>query len=109
MVTDLKYLPRGCRFKDVQGLLKASSLKQFPLVDSQESRILLGSIRKKHLAKLLSEQLSTEKRFQYLLRQSEANSPTEPLLGADGALGTPEKKPGAQDKGVSQRLGEAAI
>ncbi|XP_074926527.1 chloride channel protein 1-like [Chelonoidis abingdonii] len=78
MVTDLKYLPRGCRFKDVQGLLKASSLKQFPLVDSQESRILLGSIRKKHLAKLLSEQLSTEKRFQYLLRQSEANSPTEP-------------------------------
>ncbi|XP_044856390.1 chloride channel protein ClC-Kb-like isoform X3 [Mauremys mutica] len=95
MVTDLKYLPRGCRFKDVRGLLKASSLKQFPLVDSQESRILLGSIRRKHLAKLLSEQLSTEKRFQYLLRQSEANSPTEPLLGADGASGTPEEKPGA--------------
>ncbi|XP_039355634.1 LOW QUALITY PROTEIN: chloride channel protein ClC-Kb-like [Mauremys reevesii] len=95
MVRDLKYLPRGCRFKDVRGLLKASSLKQFPLVDSQESRILLGSIRRKHLAKLLSEQLSTEKRFQYLLRQSEENSPTEPLLGADGASGTPEEKPEA--------------
>ncbi|TFJ98459.1 mucin-3A [Platysternon megacephalum] len=50
-------------FKDVRGLLKVSNLKQFPLVDSQESRILLGSIRRKHLAKLLSEQLSTEKRF----------------------------------------------
>ncbi|XP_026502989.1 chloride channel protein 2-like isoform X2 [Terrapene carolina triunguis] len=104
MVTDLKYLPRGCRFKDVRGLLKASSLKQFPLVDSQESRILLGSIRRKHLAKLLSEQLSTEKRFQYLLSQSEANSPTQPeshlppapeLLGEDGAPGTPEEKPEA--------------
>ncbi|KAM9111632.1 LOW QUALITY PROTEIN: chloride channel protein ClC-Kb-like [Pangshura tecta] len=95
MVTDLIYLPQGFRFKDVRGLLKASSLKQFPLVDSQESRILLGSIRRKHLAKLLSEQLSTEKRFQYLLSQSEANSPTEPLLGADGASGTPEEKPAA--------------
>ncbi|XP_050791676.1 chloride channel protein ClC-Kb-like [Gopherus flavomarginatus] len=95
MVMDLKYLPRGCRFKDVRGLLKASSLKQFPLVDSRESRILLGSIRRKHLAKLLSEQLSTEKRFQYLLRQSEAYSPTEPLLGADGTSGTPEEKPEA--------------
>ncbi|XP_053861516.1 chloride channel protein 1-like [Malaclemys terrapin pileata] len=88
MVTDLKYLPQGCRFKDIRGLLKASSLKQFPLVDSQECRILLGSIRRKHLAKLLSEQLSTEKRFQYLLSQSE-------LLGADGAPGTPEEKPEA--------------
>ncbi|XP_043359631.1 chloride channel protein ClC-Kb-like isoform X3 [Dermochelys coriacea] len=86
MVTDLQFLPRGCRYKDVRGLLKASSLKQFPLVDSQESRILLGSIRRKHLAKLLSEQLSTEKRFQYLLRRSE-------LLGADSASGTPGEKP----------------
>ncbi|CAM5139192.1 unnamed protein product [Natator depressus] len=86
MVTDLQFLPRGCRYKDVRGLLKASSLKQFPLVDSQESRILLGSIRRKHLAKLLSEQLSAEKRIQHLLWRSE-------LLGADGASGTPEEKP----------------
>ncbi|XP_037744683.2 chloride channel protein 2-like [Chelonia mydas] len=86
MVTDLQFLPRGCRYKDVRGLLKASSLKQFPLVDSQESRILLGSIRRKHLAKLLSEQLSAEKRFQHLLWRTE-------LLGADGASGTPEEKP----------------
>ncbi|CAM4707584.1 unnamed protein product [Caretta caretta] len=86
MVTDLQFLPRGCRYKDVRGLLKASSLKQFPLVDSQESRILLGSIRRKHLAKLLSEQLSAEKRFQHLLWRSE-------LLGAGGASGTPEEKP----------------
>ncbi|CAM4689775.1 unnamed protein product [Lepidochelys olivacea] len=86
MVTDLQFLPRGCRYKDLRGLLKASSLKQFPLVDSQESRILLGSVRRKHLAKLLSEQLSAEKRFQHLLWRSE-------LLGADGASGTPEEKP----------------
>nr|XP_042704062.1 chloride channel protein 2-like [Chrysemys picta bellii] len=60
----------------------------FPPVLFAECRILLGSIRRKHLAKLLSEQLSTEKRFQYLLSQSE-------LLGTDGAPGTPEEKPEA--------------
>ncbi|XP_042328702.1 chloride channel protein ClC-Ka-like isoform X2 [Sceloporus undulatus] len=71
MVTDLQYLSWESKYKDLRRLLKTSSLKQFPLVDSQESRILLGSIKRKHLSRLLSEQLSSEKRFQHLLHQSE--------------------------------------
>lgn len=35
MVTDLKYLSRNSKYKDLRSLLKGSSLKQFPLVDSQ--------------------------------------------------------------------------
>ncbi|XP_069071648.1 chloride channel protein ClC-Kb-like isoform X2 [Pleurodeles waltl] len=67
MITDLKYLVKGFKYKDIRDLLKVSDLRQFPLVDSQGTKILLGSIKKKHLAKLLSEQLSTERRLQYLL------------------------------------------
>ncbi|XP_078527686.1 chloride channel protein ClC-Kb-like isoform X1 [Lissotriton helveticus] len=74
MITDLKYLVKGFKYKDIRDLLKASDLKQFPLVDSQGTKILLGSIKRKHLAKLLSEQLSTERRLQYLLDQSTAGT-----------------------------------
>ncbi|XP_077169677.1 chloride channel protein ClC-Kb-like isoform X2 [Paroedura picta] len=88
MVTDLKYLTRDSKFKDLRALLKSSSLKQFPLVDSEESRVLLGSIKRKPLSGLLSDQLSAEKRLQYLLRQSEgAAGPRElgcPSQGVDG-------------------------
>ncbi|XP_069502143.1 chloride channel protein ClC-Kb-like isoform X2 [Ambystoma mexicanum] len=72
MITDLKYLVKDFKYKDVRDLLKVSDLKQFPLVDSQDAKILLGSIKRKHLVKLLAEQLSTERRLQYLLDQSPA-------------------------------------
>ncbi|XP_061446263.1 chloride channel protein 2-like [Rhineura floridana] len=69
MVTDLKYLSRESKYKGLRRLLKISTLKQFPLVDSQETRVLLGSIKRKHLSKILSAQLSAEKRLQHLLSQ----------------------------------------
>ncbi|XP_029435620.1 LOW QUALITY PROTEIN: chloride channel protein ClC-Kb-like [Rhinatrema bivittatum] len=74
MVTDLKYLVKGFKYKDIRILLKVSNLRQFPLVDSEDSKILLGSVKRKHLAKLLSQQLSSERRLQYLLSQSADNS-----------------------------------
>ncbi|XP_064408922.1 chloride channel protein ClC-Kb-like [Latimeria chalumnae] len=74
MVTDLKYVAKDFKYKDIRNLLKTSSLKQFPLVDSTESKVLLGSIKRKPLVKLLSKQLSTEKRLQYLLDQSDQDS-----------------------------------
>ncbi|XP_074839032.1 chloride channel protein ClC-Kb-like isoform X2 [Carettochelys insculpta] len=109
MVTDLKFLPRRCQYKDIRGLLKSSSLKQFPLVDSQESRILLGSIRRKHLAKLLSEQLSTEKRFQYLLSQSEATSVPELVPGETGTLCAVEKAAETPEAAAEPGDGEALM
>uniref|UniRef100_A0ACB8EX87 Uncharacterized protein n=1 Tax=Sphaerodactylus townsendi TaxID=933632 RepID=A0ACB8EX87_9SAUR len=83
MVTDLKYLTRESKFKDLWTLLDVSALKQFPLVDSEESRVLLGSIKRKHLSALLSDQLSAEKRFRYLLSQSPRRTakPPEAELG----------------------------
>ncbi|CAM5179129.1 unnamed protein product [Eretmochelys imbricata] len=45
MVTDLQFLPRGCSYKDVRGAAQGLQPQTVSLVDSQESRILLGSIR----------------------------------------------------------------
>uniref|UniRef100_A0ABM5EJM3 Chloride channel protein n=1 Tax=Pogona vitticeps TaxID=103695 RepID=A0ABM5EJM3_9SAUR len=71
MVTNLKYLCRETQYKHLRWLLKTSKLKQFPLVDSRASRVLLGSIRRKDLSRLLSEQLSAEKRLHFMLSRSE--------------------------------------
>ncbi|XP_060710693.1 chloride channel protein ClC-Kb-like isoform X1 [Hemiscyllium ocellatum] len=70
MVTDLKYLAKDLKYKDIRNLLKNTELKQFPLVDSTESKVLLGSIKRKNLAKLLTEQLSPVRRLRYILEQS---------------------------------------
>nr|XP_056719143.1 chloride channel protein ClC-Kb-like [Euleptes europaea] len=84
MVTDLKYLTRESKFKDLWTLLNDSTLKQFPLVDSEESRVLLGSVKRTYLSELLTDQLSSKKRFQYRLsRSSGATNPQERELGGD--------------------------
>ncbi|XP_073510682.1 chloride channel protein ClC-Kb-like isoform X2 [Phyllobates terribilis] len=73
MVTDLRYLVKGFKYKDVRNLLKSSDLRQFPIVDAEDSRILLGSVSRKTLSKLLSDQLSTERRMQYMMNQPGSN------------------------------------
>ncbi|XP_051900485.1 chloride channel protein 1-like [Pristis pectinata] len=71
MVTDLKYVAKDQKYKDVRSLLKNTELKQFPLVDSTESKVLLGSIKRKNLAKLLAKQLSPERRLRYRQQQQQ--------------------------------------
>ncbi|CAJ0919125.1 unnamed protein product [Ranitomeya imitator] len=73
MVTDLRYLVKGFKYKDVRNLLKSSDFRQFPIVDAEDSRILLGSVSRKTLSKLLSDQLSTERRMQYMMNQPGSN------------------------------------
>ncbi|XP_053320068.1 chloride channel protein ClC-Kb-like [Spea bombifrons] len=69
MVTDLLYLVKGFKYKDVRTLLKTSELRQFPIVDAEDSKILLGSVTRKTLSKMLADQLSTERRIQFMLNQ----------------------------------------
>ncbi|XP_069806177.1 chloride channel protein ClC-Kb-like isoform X2 [Dendropsophus ebraccatus] len=73
MVTDLRYLIKGFKYKDIRNLLKSSDLRQFPIVDAEDSKILLGSASRKTLSKLLSDQLSTERRIQYMINQPGTN------------------------------------
>ncbi|XP_040275412.1 chloride channel protein ClC-Kb-like [Bufo bufo] len=74
MVTDLRYLVKGFKYKDVRSLLKSSDFKQFPIVDAEDSKILLGSVTRKTLNKLLSDLLSTERRIQYMMNQAGSNT-----------------------------------
>ncbi|CAH2272424.1 chloride channel -Kb-like [Pelobates cultripes] len=69
MITDLLYLVKGFKYKDVRNLLKTSELRQFPIVDAEESKILLGTVSRKTLSKRLSDQLSTERRIQFMLNR----------------------------------------
>ncbi|XP_067879661.1 chloride channel protein ClC-Kb-like isoform X2 [Heterodontus francisci] len=93
MVTDLKYLAKDLKYKDIRNLLKNTDLKQFPLVDSTESKVLLGSIKRKNLAKLLAEQLSPERRLRYILEQS--RQPPEAL--SDHENNSPSDRIGSED------------
>ncbi|XP_018109373.1 chloride channel protein ClC-Kb-like isoform X2 [Xenopus laevis] len=73
MVTNLQYLIKGFKYRDIRSLLKSCDLKQFPIVDSEESKILLGSVSRKILTKLLADQLSPERRIQYMLDKTGGN------------------------------------
>ncbi|XP_068129958.1 chloride channel protein ClC-Kb-like [Hyperolius riggenbachi] len=73
MVTDLRYLVKGFKYRDIRSLLKNSDLVQYPIVDSEESKVLLGSVSRKTLNKLLTDQLSTERRLQYMMNQINTN------------------------------------
>ncbi|XP_018426878.1 PREDICTED: chloride channel protein ClC-Kb-like [Nanorana parkeri] len=73
MVTDLTYLVKGFKYKGIRNLLKSSDLQQYPIVDSEECKILLGSVSRKTLTKLLTDQLSPERRMQYMMEQNGTN------------------------------------
>ncbi|KAM4675401.1 chloride channel protein ClC-Kb-like [Discoglossus pictus] len=88
MVTDLRYLVKGFKYKDVRNILRSTDLRQFPIVDSEESKILLGSVSRKTLSRLLSDQLSTERRLEFMLEQTGGNPDynlTVSSLGDNGA------------------------
>ncbi|XP_066997204.1 chloride channel protein 2 isoform X2 [Anabrus simplex] len=65
MVRDVKYIWHGMTYKDLKEVLKENrNLKGFPLVDSPESMILLGSIQRLELIKLIERQIGRERRMQ---------------------------------------------
>ncbi|XP_069993072.1 chloride channel protein 2 isoform X5 [Penaeus vannamei] len=63
MVRDVKYIWYGITYVELKRVLKENrKLKYLPLVDKPESMILLGSIQRIELVRLLVEQISSEKR-----------------------------------------------
>ncbi|GLH07553.1 CSON011389 protein [Gryllus bimaculatus] len=65
MVRDVKYIWHGMNYKELKEVLKQNrNLKGFPLVDSPESMILLGSIQRLELIKLIERHIGRERRMQ---------------------------------------------
>lgn len=65
MVRDVKYIWNMMTFQQLKDLLKENkTIKSFPLVDSPESMILLGSIHRWELVKVIEQQVGRERRLQ---------------------------------------------
>lgn len=63
MVRDVRYIWYGITYNELKRVLKENrKLKYLPLVDKPESMILLGSIQRIELVRILVEQISPEKR-----------------------------------------------
>ncbi|XP_052120753.1 chloride channel protein 2 isoform X1 [Frankliniella occidentalis] len=69
MVREVKYIWNGMRYCDLKGVLKDNkNLRSFPLVDKPDSMILLGSIQRLELIKLIDKHIGRERRLQVAAR-----------------------------------------
>ncbi|NXE81879.1 CLCN1 protein, partial [Cochlearius cochlearius] len=62
MVQDVKFVSSNCKYRDLQTLLRSTTVKTLPLVDSPETMILLGSVERSELQALLQRHISPERR-----------------------------------------------
>ncbi|KAJ0171188.1 hypothetical protein K1T71_013387 [Dendrolimus kikuchii] len=65
MVRDVKYIWNRMTFQQLKDILKENrTIKSFPLVDSPASMVLLGSIHRWELVKVIEKQVGRERRLQ---------------------------------------------
>ncbi|CAG9814810.1 unnamed protein product [Phaedon cochleariae] len=65
MIRDVKYIFYGMSYEQMKTLLKENRrLQSFPLVDSPDSMVLLGSIQRMQLIQLIEKQIGRERRLQ---------------------------------------------
>ncbi|CAK1595612.1 unnamed protein product [Parnassius mnemosyne] len=65
MVRDVKYIWNRMTFQQLKDVLKANkTIKSFPLVDSPSSMVLLGSIHRWELVKVIERAVGRERRLQ---------------------------------------------
>lgn len=65
MVHDVKYIWHGITYQRLKEILKENrKLRGFPLTDNPESMILLGSIQRLELIKLIEKHIGRERRLQ---------------------------------------------
>ncbi|XP_058024007.1 chloride channel protein 1 [Ahaetulla prasina] len=63
MVSDVKFISSNCKYRDLKDLLQNTTVSTFPLVDSPDSMILMGSVERTELQALLLRHLSPERRL----------------------------------------------
>ncbi|XP_030634625.1 chloride channel protein 2c isoform X2 [Chanos chanos] len=72
MVRDVRFITLNCTYRDLHDILLIGHLKTLALVESAESMILLGSIERSQLQALLSDQLSRQRRLDYLRERAQS-------------------------------------
>lgn len=67
MIRDVKYIWHGISYQKLKDILKENrKLRGFPLVDNPDSMILLGSIQRLALIKLIEKHIGRERRLQVM-------------------------------------------
>ncbi|TDG46834.1 hypothetical protein AWZ03_006718 [Drosophila navojoa] len=65
MLRDVKYIWQGITYQQLKEVLRMNKkLRSIPLVDSPEKMILIGSVQRQELVKLIEEQIGREKRME---------------------------------------------
>lgn len=68
MVRNVKYIWHGITYQKLKEILKENrKLRGFPLVDNPDSMILLGSIQRLELIKLIEKHIGRERRLQVII------------------------------------------
>ncbi|KAL3271018.1 hypothetical protein HHI36_021518 [Cryptolaemus montrouzieri] len=87
MVRDVKYIFHSMSYEQLKAVLKENRrLQSFPLVDSPESMILLGSIQRIQLIQLIEAQIGKERRLQVAairMREAEEKAKEEAMRKAE--------------------------
>ena len=70
MVREVKYIWHGITYQRLKEILKENrKLRGFPLVDNPDSMILLGSIQRLELIKLIEKHIGRERRLQVFIKK----------------------------------------
>lgn len=65
MVKDVKYIWQNISYQELKSVLKANKqLRSFPLVDTPDNMILLGSVPRHELIKMIDKHIGREKRLE---------------------------------------------
>lgn len=100
MVRKVKFLCSHSTYREVLHLLDSTSLKTFPLVDSKESMILLGSIERSELLALCDWWLSAERRILMQGQSSQGQVPCAKISWESFAFVDEEEEENEDDKTI---------
>ncbi|XP_035209819.1 chloride channel protein 2-like isoform X3 [Stegodyphus dumicola] len=77
MVREIIYISEGATYREIKAVLKGNKrLQSFPLVESSESMILLGSVQRIELMRLLERHLGRERRLEEVARRQSVDEGT---------------------------------
>uniref|UniRef100_A0AAG5CXU7 Chloride channel protein n=1 Tax=Anopheles atroparvus TaxID=41427 RepID=A0AAG5CXU7_ANOAO len=81
MVRDVRYIWKGISYQKLKDILKANKgLRSLPIVDSPDNRVLLGSVQRYELIKMIDRHIGREKRLEVaakLLKEAEEKAREE--------------------------------
>ncbi|GIX79872.1 chloride channel protein 2 [Caerostris extrusa] len=77
MVREIVYIWEGATYREIKSILRSNKrLQSFPLVESSESMILLGSVQRMELMRLLERHLGRERRLEEVARRKSIDEGT---------------------------------